>query len=185
MPLITGVGASNNDLGMVESVAATQKIALQASFADLPYGPDDIDLVECHATGTVQGDIEEVKALEGFFSRDKQTIFGCFKSQIGHSLGASGLNSMIRGIKALQDGIFPGTLNYQKADPEIDLEGKGFIVPTQPSDWPRPAHRPRRLMVNAFGFGGANFVVHLEEDLSDSAPILVSAPEFSQTQGKK
>ncbi len=178
---ITGVGASNNDLGMVESVAATQKIALQASFADLPYGPDDIDLVECHATGTIQGDIEEVRALEGFFSKDRQTIFGCFKSQIGHSLGASGLNSMIRGIKAMQNGIFPGNLNYQQADPEIDLEGKGFYVPTQPLDWPRPANGPRRLMVNAFGFGGANFVVHLEEDVTDSAPILVSAPECSET----
>ncbi len=181
---ISGVGASNNDCGMVESVAATQKIALQSSFADLTYGPEQIDLVECHATGTMQGDIEEVKALAGFFSSDKRTILTSFKSQIGHSLGASGLNSMIRGIKALQDGIFPGTLNYREADPEIGLEERGFYLPTQPLDWPRPANRPRRLMVNAFGFGGANFVVHLEEALTDSAPILVSAPRFSESGEK-
>ena len=181
---ISGVGASNNDCGMVESVAATQKIALQASFADIPYKPEDIDLVECHATGTVQGDIEEVKALETIFSDDKRTILSAFKSQIGHSLGASGLNSMIRGIKALQDGIFPGTLNYLVADPEISLEARGFYLPTQPMDWSRPANRPRRLMVNAFGFGGANFVVHLEEALIDSAPVLVSLPEYSESEKK-
>jgi acyl transferase domain-containing protein/NAD(P)H-dependent flavin oxidoreductase YrpB (nitropropane dioxygenase family)/NAD(P)-dependent dehydrogenase (short-subunit alcohol dehydrogenase family)/acyl carrier protein/3-hydroxymyristoyl/3-hydroxydecanoyl-(acyl carrier protein) dehydratase len=177
---IVGVGASNNDLGMVESVAATQKLALEASFADLPYGPEHIDLIECHATGTVQGDIEEVKTLESFFSNHRRTILTSFKSQIGHTLGASGVISMIQGIKALQEGIFPGTLNYQEPDPGIDLEEAGFYLPTQPLAWPRPHNAPRRLMVNAFGFGGANYVVHLEEALADSAPVLISSPDFSE-----
>ena len=181
---ISGVGASNNDCGMVESVAETQKIALKSSFVDLPYGPADIDLVECHGTATIQGDIEEAKALSSIFSKDRRTILTAFKSQIGHCLGASGINSMIRGIKALQDGIFPGTLNYRQPDPLINLEDKGFYLPTQPQDWPRPVNGPRRLMVNAFGFGGANFVVHLEEALTDSAPILVLPPEFSKTEEK-
>jgi len=66
--VITSMGASNNHLGMVESASATQEIAIGASFRGTPYGPDAVDLVECHATSTRQGDVEEVRALKAFFN---------------------------------------------------------------------------------------------------------------------
>ena len=69
---ITGVGASNNDRGMVESVAETQQIAIRAGFEDANYGPEMVDLVECHATSTVQGDLEEVRALKSFYSNGRR-----------------------------------------------------------------------------------------------------------------
>ncbi len=177
---ITGIGGSNNNKGMVESLSDTQRIAMEASFRDLSYGPDDVDLVECHATSTVQGDVEEVKALKGIFPRGKHTVLSSFKSQIGHTLGASGLNSLIHGVLAMQTGILPGTLNYRNPDPQIDLEGWGFHVPDQPIDWPRPSHRPRRLMANSFGFGGSNYVVQLEESMDSVAAVTVSLPNASQ-----
>jgi len=174
---ITGMGASNSDQGMVESLAETQEIAVRAAFADAGYGPETVDLVECHATATMQGDGEEVKALKAFFPQGRITHLTSFKSQIGHTLGASGLNSLIRGVMAMQAGVLPPSLNYDHPDPQIDLEGWGFRVPRTPEDWPRPQDLPRRLMVNAFGFGGANYVVHLEENLDGEAPVLVSLPE--------
>jgi acyl transferase domain-containing protein/NAD(P)H-dependent flavin oxidoreductase YrpB (nitropropane dioxygenase family)/NAD(P)-dependent dehydrogenase (short-subunit alcohol dehydrogenase family)/acyl carrier protein len=177
---ITGIGGSNNNKGMVESLSATQRIAMEASFKDLSYGPDDVDLVECHATSTIQGDVEEVKAMKGIFPRGKHTVLSSFKSQIGHTLGASGLNSLIHGVLAMQTGILPGTLNYRNPDPQIDLEGWGFHVPMQPIDWPRPSHRPRRLMANSFGFGGSNYVVQLEESMDGVAAVTVSLPNASQ-----
>jgi hypothetical protein len=82
---ITGVGASNNDRGMVESVAETQKIAIRAGFEDANYGPETVDLVECHATATVQGDLEEIRALKSFYSNGRRVMLSSFKSQIGHS----------------------------------------------------------------------------------------------------
>ena len=48
------MGASNNHLGMVESSSVTQEIAMRASFRGLPYGPEAVDLVECHGTSTRQ-----------------------------------------------------------------------------------------------------------------------------------
>jgi acyl transferase domain-containing protein/NAD(P)-dependent dehydrogenase (short-subunit alcohol dehydrogenase family)/acyl carrier protein len=172
---ITGMGASNNDQGMVESLAETQMIALRASYQDAGYSPDLVDLVECHATSTVQGDIQEVKALKALISPSNGTMLTSFKSQIGHTLGASGLNSLIRGVTAMQAGIFPPTPNYRTRDPEIDLEAAGFHVPDQPVEWPQPPDRPRRLQVNAFGFGGANYVVQLEECRSTSGQVMTSA----------
>jgi malonyl CoA-acyl carrier protein transacylase len=173
---ITGIGASNNDRGMVESLAETQLIAIRGSFRDTGYGPEQVDMVECHATSTVQGDVEEVKALKSLFPSSKRTVLTSFKSQIGHTLGASGVNSLIRGACAMQAGIFPPTLNYRTRDPQVDLEAGGFHVPLQPEEWPQPPDRPRRLEVNAFGFGGANYVVQLEECREASGRVMISAP---------
>ncbi|MGZ8839165.1 MAG: beta-ketoacyl synthase N-terminal-like domain-containing protein, partial [Candidatus Aminicenantales bacterium] len=130
--LITGMGASNNHLGLVESSSVTQEIAIRESFRGMPYGPDAVDLVECHATSTRQGDVEEVRALRTFFSSSKRTVLTSFKSQIGHTLGASGMNNLIRGIMAMKAGVFPPTLNYTYPDPEIDLDGSGLVIAKEP-----------------------------------------------------
>lgn len=172
---ITGIGASNNDQGMVESLAETQLIALRASYKDTHYGPDQVDLVECHATSTIQGDIEEVKALKTLFGPSNGAMLSSFKAQIGHTLGASGLNSLIRGVTAMHAGIFPATPNYKNQDPQIDLESAGFYVPDQPIDWPQPSDRPRRLQVNAFGFGGANYVVQVEQCRENGSPLMAKS----------
>ena len=172
--VITGMGASNNHLGMVESSSVTQEIAIRASFQGTPYGPDAVDLVECHATSTRQGDVEEVRALKSIFNSSRRTILTSFKSQIGHTLGASGLISLIRGVMAMKAGVFPPTLNYINPDPEIDLEGSGFFIAPEPLDWECRTDRPRRFQVNAFGFGGTNYVVQLEQAMDETATILVS-----------
>ena len=175
--VITGMGASNNHLGMVESSSVTQEIAMRASFRGMPYGPEAVDLVECHATSTRQGDVEEVRALKAFLIRSKRTVITSFKSQIGHTLGASGINSLIRGIMAMKAGILPPTLNYMNSDPEIDLEGSGLLIAPEPLDWECRVGRPRRFQVNAFGFGGSNYVVQLEEAMDEVDTILVSSGE--------
>jgi malonyl CoA-acyl carrier protein transacylase len=159
---------------MVESASVTQEIAIRASFRGIPYGPDAVDLVECHATSTRQGDVEEVRALRAFFNSSNRTVITAFKSQIGHTLGASGINSLIRGVTAMKAGVFPPTLNYMHPDPEIDLEESGLLIAPEPFDWKGRNSQPRRLQVNAFGFGGSNFVVQVEQALDEVDSILVS-----------
>jgi malonyl CoA-acyl carrier protein transacylase len=171
---VTGVGASNNHLGMVESASVTQQMAIRASFREVPYGPDAVDLVECHATSTRQGDVEEARALKAVFNSSSRTVITSFKSQIGHTLGASGINSLIRGVTAMKAGIFPPTLNYVHPDPEIDLEGSGLLIAPEPLDWKCRAGEPRRFQVNAFGFGGSNYVVQVEQAMDGADTILVS-----------
>ncbi|MBI5569288.1 MAG: SDR family NAD(P)-dependent oxidoreductase [Desulfomonile tiedjei] len=174
---ITSMGASNNHLGMVESSRITQEIAIRESFRDASYGPEGVDLIECHATSTRQGDVEEVQALKSFYNSGKGTVLTSFKSQIGHTLGASGINSLVRGVMAMKAGLFPATLNYETPDPEIGIEGSGFTVHRGPAEWPQRNGRPRRLEVNAFGFGGSNYVVQVEQALDDDAAVTVSPPQ--------
>ncbi|MGC9029146.1 MAG: SDR family NAD(P)-dependent oxidoreductase [Desulfomonilaceae bacterium] len=187
---ITGVGASNNHLGMVESSSQTQELAISSSFRDAPYGPDEVDFVECHATGTKQGDIEEVRALRKFFRRRTGPVLSSFKSQIGHTLGASGINSLIRGVSAMNEGLFPPTLNHEQPDSELAIEESGMVLLGDPDEWRRRDGLPRRMQVNAFGFGGSNYVVQVEEALDGKDKILVdpstrteAQPRFSAPKG--
>jgi malonyl CoA-acyl carrier protein transacylase len=181
--IITNMGASNNHLGMVESSSITQEIAIGNSFHGIPYGPDAVDMVECHATSTRQGDVEEVRALKRFFNPSDRTVLTSFKSQIGHTLGASGLNSLIRGVMAMKAGVLPPTLNYTHPDPQIGLEGSGLFVVSEPLDWNRRDGQPRRFQVNAFGFGGSNYVVQLEEAMNGEGKVLISPEKEAQTRG--
>ena len=181
--IITNMGASNNHLGMVESSSVTQEIAIGNSFRGISYGPDAVDMVECHATSTRQGDVEEVRALKTFFKSSNHTMLTAFKSQIGHTLGASGIISLIRGVTAMKAGVLPPTLNYTHPDPQIGLEGSGLFVAPEPLDWKRRAGQPRRFEVNAFGFGGSNYVVQLEQALNGEDQVLISLGKEAQTEG--
>ncbi len=159
---INGIGGSNNHRGMIESIAETQEIAIQNSFDDAGYQADQVDMIECHATSTLQGDIEEVKALSNIYPPNSSTVLTSIKSQIGHTLGASGIISLIRGVCAMRAGIYPPTINYDQPDSQIGLEEHGFRVLNQPEEW-KTVNEARRFQVNSFGFGGANYVVQLEE----------------------
>jgi acyl transferase domain-containing protein/NADP-dependent 3-hydroxy acid dehydrogenase YdfG/acyl carrier protein len=176
---ITSMGASNNHLGMVESSRLTQEIAIRASFDDADYGPDDVDLIECHATSTIQGDIEEVKALSAHYQSGSGTVLSSFKSQIGHTLGASGINSLIRALMAAKSGIFPPTLNCNTPDPQVGLLEAGFAVHTVPEKWTVRNSGYRRFQVNSFGFGGSNYVLQVEQPVEsrDNVPIMQQAQQ--------
>ena len=175
---ITGVGASNTETGMVESSRHSQIRAIKASFSGLTYGPEAVDLIECHATATRQGDLEEVRALQELYPANKQTVLAGFKSQIGHTLGAAGINSLIRGVMAMNAGIYPATLNCACPDPAVKWRETGFVVLDKPAEWKKPIGRPRRFQVDAFGFGGSNFVVQLEqeENGADQAAEISASP---------
>ncbi len=71
----------------------------------------------------------------------------------------------------------PPTRNYSKPDPEISLESAGFRVLAEPGDWITQNGAPRRMQVNAFGFGGSNYVVQIEESKDEEATRLVSLPQ--------
>ena len=71
-------------------------------------------------------------------------------------------------------GVFPPTLNYRHSDPEIDLESSGLIIATEPLQWESGNGRPRRLQVNAFGFGGSNYVVQVEQAMDAADTVLVA-----------
>ncbi|MFU8806637.1 MAG: acyltransferase domain-containing protein, partial [Bradymonadaceae bacterium] len=88
---------------------------------------------------------------------------GSVKSMIGHLKAAAGAASMIKIAMALRDGVLPPTLNVESPNPALNIEGSPFRIQTEARPWETRDGAPRRAGVSAFGFGGTNFHVVLEE----------------------
>src|SRR5258708_35426631 len=146
--------------------------ALSAAGVD----PDTIDYVEAHGTGTRLGDPAEVSALTKAFrtrtSRKGYCALGSVKSNVGHLDAAAGVVGLIKVILSLKHRLIPPSLNFEAPNPAIDFANSPFYVNTTLREW-SPKGTPRRAGVSAFGVGGTNAHVIVEE--APEAPRLPSA----------
>lgn len=83
--------------------------------------PADIDLVNAHATGTKQGDIEECKAIRQVFAGCKTTYVNNTKSIIGHAMGAAGGLELAGNLLSFEDNMVHPTINIDALDPACAL----------------------------------------------------------------
>jgi acyl transferase domain-containing protein/acyl carrier protein len=128
--------------------------------------PESITYVEAHGTGTSLGDPIEIAALTQAFRRQtKKRNFcavGSVKTNVGHLDPAAGVASLIKVAMALRHKQIPASLNCDTPNPRIDFANSPFYVNTGLSEW-RTAKGPRRAGISAFGIGGTNVHVVLEE----------------------
>ena len=129
-------------------------------------GPQTITYVETHGTGTALGDPIEIAALtQAFRARTKRKNFcaiGSVKTNVGHLDPAAGVASLIKTVLALRHKQIPASLNCDVPNPNIDFVNSPFRVNTKLSEW-KVSHGPRRAGVSAFGIGGTNVHLVLEE----------------------
>jgi beta-ketoacyl ACP synthase len=111
--------------------------------------PGDVDLVNAHAAGTVDGDLVEATALTKAFGGHRPAVYAP-KAALGNTFGAAGAMEAVLTTLALRDGVIPPTLNLHRLDERIDLD----VVTGQPrrSDY-------RYAVSNTFAFGGHNVVL--------------------------
>ncbi|QEG24702.1 beta-ketoacyl-ACP synthase II [Mariniblastus fucicola] len=122
--------------------------AMQAALDDAEIKAGDIDYINAHGTSTPLGDKAETRAIKTVFADSANTVaISSTKSQLGHSLGATGGIEMILCIKAIQEGIVPPTANLTDPDPDCDLD----YTPLKPKE-----RDITYAMSNSFGFGGHN-----------------------------
>ncbi len=161
---ITGLGHATTTKGLIEPDAEMQKKVIAQSFTEAAYTPDHVDLIECHATGTVQGDLEEGRALAHIYNQSSTiTTLSAYKGQIGHNIGASGAIALIHGLLSMRDKILPGTLNYHEEDKNIPLHQAKFQICNAPTPWACPPSGIRRMQLNSFAFGGSCIALQVEE----------------------
>ncbi|MGI9516889.1 MAG: beta-ketoacyl-ACP synthase II [Pirellulaceae bacterium] len=122
--------------------------AMQAALDDAGIRPEEVDYINAHGTSTPLGDKAETIALKSVFGDHAYKLsISSTKSQIGHSLGASGGIEAVFSLKALNDNKVPPTINLDTPDPDCDL------------DYTPNVAKDRELNValsNSFGFGGHN-----------------------------
>lgn len=182
----TGVAGDGKAASLMSPLVAGQVRALERAWREAgldPRAPGALGLLEAHGTGTPVGDTAELDTLAQVFGTRERygkgagagfdpgldpglntgnTIgFGSVKSMLGHTMQASGMAGLIKAALAVYEGVLPPTLHLEEPHPGLARTRMRPVTAARP--WERgPA--PRRAGVNAFGFGGINAHVVLEED---------------------
>ena len=149
--------------GQARVIAAAQAMA--------GIDPATITYVEAHGTGTPLGDPIEVAALTKVFRRATNErsfcAIGTAKGNVGHLDSAAGVTGVIKTALSLQHKILPGLAHYATPNHNIELNDSPFVFRAETMPW--TSDGPLRAGVSAFGVGGVNAHVVLEE-----APAQVS-----------
>ncbi len=158
--------------GQTNVIAAAQEIA--------GVSPETITYIEAHGTGTSLGDPIEMAALTQAFRLHTQKkqfcAIGSFKTNVGHLDAAAGVAGLIKTVLALKHKQIPPSLHFTQPDPATDFAQSPFYVNTELTQWQQNG-APRRAGVSAFGVGGTNVHVVLEEaPAMPEQDIAVSVP---------
>lgn len=140
----------NSDAGdyvLPDPVRQTECMRAALRRADLR--PEDVDIVNTHATSTPQGDIQECKAIGEIFGGCASTYVNNTKSFIGHSMGAAGALELAGNLPSFDDDTIHPTINIDELDPECEL-------PNLVANEPRKVDSVRVILNNSFGMLGTN-----------------------------
>jgi len=166
--VIKGVGTASDGraLGLLTPRVDGEELALRRAYESAGISPNTIGLIEAHGTGTPVGDATEIETLTRVFgpkNGSQSCAVGSVKSMISHTMTAAGAAGVIKAALALHHKILPPTL-CEEPNPDLELEKTPFYINTETRPWIHgPSEAPRRAGVNAFGFGGINAHVILEE----------------------
>ena len=166
--ILKGVGSASDGkaVDVLAPSSGGQVAALRAAYADAGVEPETVGYLELHGTGTVAGDLAEIATVKTVFGTVAQPAaaraMGSVKSMIGHTMPAAGIAALIKAALSLSNKILCPSLHCEEPRPE--LADAPFYLNTQTRPWiHNPALGPRRAAVNAFGFGGVNAHIILEE----------------------
>ena len=162
--------ALNNDgarkVGFTAPSLEGQTAVIVAAYDDAGVDARSVSYIEAHGTGTALGDPIEVEALSrAFGATTADTGFcalGAVKASVGHLDPAAGVAGFIKTVLALEERTLPPGVNFEEANPAIDFASTPFYVPSRAIPWDANGS-PRRAGVSAFGIGGTNAHVVLEE----------------------
>ncbi|MGC0416883.1 SDR family NAD(P)-dependent oxidoreductase [Embleya sp. AB8] len=170
-------GSAVNHDGRTEGItnpdSDSQAELLSAAWRDAGVDPRTIGYVEAHGTATSVGDPIEYEGLRRAFARHTADrgfcAVGTVKANIGHLFESSGVVGLIKAALTLKYRTIPPLANFKVANPRIDFASGPLYVPTDARPWAAP-DGPRRAGVSAFGLGGTNAHVVLEEYAAPTPP---------------
>jgi acyl transferase domain-containing protein/3-hydroxymyristoyl/3-hydroxydecanoyl-(acyl carrier protein) dehydratase len=185
--VIAGVGVSNDIAGNLVAPASEGQVrAMVQAFEQASWSPSDIQYMECHGSGTIVGDQVELSSiktlLDVFDCPDKILSIGSVKSMIGHLLTAAGAAGFIKTILSMNEGFLPPSLNYSEPGHRSILNEGHIKVQTRVEDWvPESSHTTRKAGISAFGFGGINAHLLVEEFKPKAFKHIVKIPDKKES----
>jgi 3-oxoacyl-[acyl-carrier-protein] synthase II len=152
---ITGYAMNTDARDFVLPYGPRQQQCMEAALRRAGRAPADITIVNTHATGTKQGDIEECNAIRNTFAGCTSTWINNTKSSIGHAMGAAGVLELAGNLPAFKDHLVHPTINLDNLDPDCAL-------PNLVANQPHQLERVDAILNNSFGMLGINSVVIVE-----------------------
>ena len=174
----SGTSSDGRSASMFNPASSGQALAIRRAWemAGLdPAAGDALGLLEAHGTGTPTGDAAELTTLAEVFGGPgdgERPVIGSVKSMIGHAMPAAGIAGLIKATLAVYHGVLPPTLNCD--DPRAEMAKTRFAPIAAAKPWPGTG--PRRAGVNAFGFGGVNAHVVIEQH-GAAGSVTVTEPD--------
>jgi 3-oxoacyl-[acyl-carrier-protein] synthase II len=133
-----------------------QQQCMEAALRVAGLRPQDVHIVNTHATSTPQGDVQECKAIRSLFADCPETYVNNTKSFIGHAMGAAGALELAGNLPAFEDGLVHPTINVDDLDPEC-------AVPNLVIGSPVKLDRVEVILNNSFGMLGTNSCVVIKK----------------------
>jgi amino acid adenylation domain-containing protein/thioester reductase-like protein len=159
-----------------------QRRLIREALAASGLRPGDVDYIEAHGTGTRLGDPIEGVALDEVFRGSRPLTgeplwVGSAKSNIGHTQAPAGLVGLVKVVLALRHSMLPKTLHISEPAPAVDWKAAHMALVREKRPWAARDRRARRAGVSAFGIGGTNAHVIVEE-----APVQVTQAQTQDNQ---
>ena len=114
--------------------------------------PEDIDIINTHGTGTIEGDQVECQAIREVFGEHPHAYINNTKSFIGHAMGAAGALELAGNLPSFKDYIVHPTINLDHLDPECHINN--LVI-----NEPKKIDKVDYIFNNSFGMLGINSVV--------------------------
>ena len=177
--------------------SAVYRKALAAAEVDA----STVGMVEAHGPGTPIGDPIEYASLTEVYGIDGPCALGSSKTNFGHTQSAAGALGLMKTVLALQHGLVPPNLHFNRLPDELARIETKLFVPQETSPWIGNGSQPRRAAVSNYGLSGTNVHAVLEEapvqappaaprhEANAAAPLLfplssTSSDELRRTAGR-
>ncbi|MFP3123540.1 SDR family NAD(P)-dependent oxidoreductase [Ectobacillus funiculus] len=176
--VIGGIGASSDGRGtsVLAPSSQGQKRSIERAIQAAHLKAADLSHIEAHGTGTRLGDETEMSTYQmvfGDYHNYKPYSIGAIKSQIGHLSSAAGIIGLIKTVLALYEKVIPPSYTDRRSSLLLSN------LATEARIWGSREEGTRRAGVSAFGLGGINYFLVLEEWKEcnkETMPALFSQP---------
>ncbi len=169
--VLRGIGGASDGKGkgITAPNPVGQKFCVERAWKNAGIVPGIGTLIEGHGTSTRVGDVVEASSMVEVLGSANLPVhsvpLGSVKSNIGHLKGGAGGAGMLKATMALYDKVLPPSLHCEHPSPDIDFAHSPLYVNTELQPWTVPTDGLRRVGVSAFGFGGTNFHMVMEEHI--------------------
>jgi polyketide synthase 12 len=171
--------AVNNDgrsSGLTAPSGPAQQVVMREALAQTGFGPEAVDFLECHGTGTRLGDPIEVRAAAEVYASTREAsnplLLGSAKGVVGHLEAAAAMAGVVKILLAFRHGVVPPT-PVREVNPELPLGEFPLRIVGEVTPWARRAGHVRRAAISSFGLSGTNAHMVFEEPPARAERVVV------------